>query len=110
MKSLLTFILYYVNVLKQGVNMSTNRPKHSFSKKQEEIKKEDIVHSEAEYELKSIGYGIYKDVSGDWMVAKLNFDPVSGQAKVVERLSTGHGDKNGAQDRFKIEVAKNIFG
>lgn len=62
-------------------------------------------------ELTTVGIGVYKNTeTGEWMVAKLKFNPETEQAAVVEHIPAGPG-RDFAIEKFKIvAVAEGIVG
>lgn len=62
-----------------------------------------------EVDLKSLtqtALGVFKNHKiGEWHVAVVKFDPVTGQAQVTERLAGMDNSRDGAIERFKIEAA-----
>lgn len=61
---------------------------------------QEVVQDEEEAILSHVALGTYQE-SGNWYVATLNFDPKSGQAKVVGHEKVGPA-KQEAAERFKI--------
>lgn len=61
--------------------------------------------------LSHVALGTYKSEStGEWMVAKLRFDPTTGAAEVVEHLYAGPG-RDFAIEKFKIvAVQEGVVG
>lgn len=62
-------------------------------------------------ELSHVGLGIYKNTdTSEWMVIKLKFDPLTGQAEVVEHIPAGPG-RDFAIEKFKIvAVQEGVVG
>ena len=61
--------------------------------------------------LSHTALGTYRDdTTGEWMVAKLKFDPHTGQAEVVEHIPAGPG-RDFAIEKFKIvAVQEGVVG
>lgn len=57
-----------------------------------------------ETELTHTAIGIFRnDANPEWMVAIVQFNPDTGEAKVTERVNSG-GSKDFAVEKFKLEV------
>ena len=61
--------------------------------------------------LSHTALGTYKnDSTGEWLVAKLRFDPQTGHAEVVEHIPAGPG-RDFAIEKFKIvAVSEGVVG
>ena len=61
--------------------------------------------------LTHVALGTFKDEStGEWLVAKLKFNPETGSAEVVERIPAGPG-RDFAIEKFKIvAVQEKVVG
>lgn len=73
--------------------------------------KESENKTEAVSELTHVALGTFKnDSTGEWMVAKLKYNPETGDAEVVEKISAGPGRDFGIE-KFKIvAVEEGIVG
>jgi hypothetical protein len=62
-----------------------------------------------EVKLPEIAFGIAKNQkTSEWEVIKVAYDPVSGEAKVIEHVHTG-GYRMMAEEMFRITVAKELM-
>jgi len=59
-------------------------------------------------ELNNVALGIYRDDDNTYHIAKLKYDPKSGQTKLVELKPVG-GDMGIAEEEFRIQVTYDIF-
>lgn len=60
-------------------------------------------------EIPHIAFGIFKDSkTGEWMLAKVSYDPETGNASIISRMQTG-GYRQLANEKFKIEVARTLL-
>lgn len=67
------------------------------------------MSEEVQAELTHDALGIFKDLkSGEWKLALIQYDPISGQAKLFKTIDTG-GYREMAIDKFKIEAANILF-
>jgi len=78
------------------------------------LEEDTVVTSPEEFqalELTTVALGVYKNVeTGEWMVARLKFNPETEQAAVVEHIPAGPG-RDFAIEKFKIvAVAEGIVG
>lgn len=74
-------------------------------------KKMSLKEEEVSSPLTHVGLGMYKNQeTGEWLVAKLKFNPDTGEAELVERIPAGPGRDFGIE-KFKIvAVAEGIVG
>jgi len=77
--------------------------------KKMQLKEDEVIESKVE--LTHVALGTFKDeLTGEWLVAKLKFDPVTGQAEVAERIPAGPGRDFGIEKFKLVAVAEGIVG
>ena len=71
----------------------------------------EVAVDEVKPSLTKVALGVYKDeATGEWMVAKLFFDPETGEAELAEKIAAGPG-RDFAIEKFKIvAVQERIVG
>lgn len=67
------------------------------------------VTTTTEPEMKETALGVYKDLkTGEWKVALIAYDPVSGKAKMTRSVDTG-GFRDMAIEKFKVEASYVLY-
>lgn len=72
-------------------------------------KTEEQMPMKAEQEVMThTALGVYKATNGEWMVAVVGFNPITGSTEMQEPISTG-GYRDMAIEKFKIEAGAMLY-
>ena len=69
-----------------------------------------MVNTTQEPKLDFVALGLYHDAKrGEWMVARIAYDPVTKQTKFLDSIGSGGPSKDFGQEKFKIETIEEGF-
>lgn len=69
--------------------------------------KKDQVNEEKSVELTHVAVGTFQNAAGKWVVAKVRYNPETGDTGQFEALENEEGTREAVNIRFRIEAVNN---